>query len=314
MKILFAEEGFPAAHQKIIENLPNSSKFKVEIAESNRPLKEQVADYDVLIPCMADITEDVIKAAKQLKIVVQFGVGLEKVDIKAACENGVFVTNTPGSNAVSVAEQALFLMLALARKSPLFDKSLAGKIIGSPMGETLNGKKLGIIGLGSSGRELATRAKALGMKVMATRKNPGNEDEKITDFIGTAKDLKYIAQNVDFLSLHLPLNNDTKEIIDRRITKIMKSNAFLINISRGGLISKNDLVQALKKGEIAGAGLDVYWEEPPDPEDEIFRLNNVVTTPHTAGVTEESYNEAAIKIIAHIERYLATGAPLFHYC
>ncbi len=313
MKIFIANEGFPAAQRKLRGQFPGGD-FVVEVADASRPLQDQVQDCDVLIPSMSHISADVIRAADRLKLIVQFGVGLEGVDIQAACEQGVYVTNTPGSNAVSLAEHALFLMLALARRHTLSQDSFQERMIGFPIGETLHGKTLGVLGLGNSGRELAIRARSLGMHVLATRRRPTEEDQEIADFVGTDADLDYVVQESDFVSLHMPLNAETEGMIDRDVLKKMKPSAFLINVARGGLIDRDALIEALENEEIAGVGLDVFWTEPPHPEDEIFSFKSVVRTPHVGGVTEESYDRAAKMIREHVDCLRKTGKPLFHYC
>lgn len=312
MKIFFAYDGFPVAREKLRAELAEPD-FAITVVDPKRSILEQVGDVDVIIPGMASITSEVMDAAPRLKLIVQFGVGLEGVDMEAARRRGIYVTNTPGVNATAVAEHALFLMLALARRLPVARAAFKEGKIGSPVGGELFGKTLGIIGFGNSGRELARMARGLGMRVLAVRRNPREEDKELVDFVGTMADLDRLLAEADFVSLHTPLTPETEGLIDSAALARMKPTAFLVNVARGGLVVRDDLVAALRAGVIAGAGLDVFWTEPPDLNDELFTLENVVVTPHIAGVTGEAYDRAARQVAAHIRSLARVGEPEFYY-
>ncbi|HHW92554.1 MAG TPA: hypothetical protein GX735_07670 [Firmicutes bacterium] len=312
MKIFFAYDGFPVAREKIRAQLPEPN-FAISVVDPERSILEQVGDVDVIIPGMASITAEVMDAAPRLKLIVQFGVGLEGVDMEAARRRGIYVSNTPGVNAAAVAEHALFLMLALARRLPVAQGALGEGQIGFPVGRELSGKTVGIIGFGNSGRELARMARGLGMRVLAIRRTPGEDDRALVDFIGTRADLDKVLAESDFVSLHAPLTPETEGLIDAAALARMKPSAFLVNVARGGLVVREDLLAALRTGVIAGAGLDVFWTEPPDPNDKLFTLENVVVTPHIAGVTEEAYGRAARQVAAHIRNLVREGKPEFYY-
>mgnify|MGYP005635153865 FL=1 len=284
--------------------------FEVVFRDENIPLTEQVRDFEILIPAMAKITREVMLAAPKLKLIQQFGVGLEGVDLEAARELGVYVANVPGGNAISVAEHAIFLMLALARKFNEATKRFQEEKIGEPAGHEIYGKTLGIIGLGRSGTELAKRAKALGMRVLAIKKKPNPELARKLglDFLGGPGDLDFVLKNSDFVSIHVPLTDETRNLIGERELRLMKKTAYLINVARGPVVNREALYKALKEKWIAGAALDVFWEEPPNPNDPLFKLDNIIVTPHVAGVTYEAYNRIAKEVAENILR-VSKGLP-----
>jgi D-3-phosphoglycerate dehydrogenase len=241
--ILFCTDGFPHATTILKRYLPN--ECRLQIIDGQKPLIDQVGEVEVLIPAMATITREIMEAAPKLKLIQQFGVGLEGVDIKAATELGIYVANVQGMNAISVAEHALFLMLALARKTPLASKAFQDRRIGEPVGLELYGKTLGIIGLGRSGTELAKMAKGLGMRVVAIKRVPDPElaGQLGLDFLGGPEDLDTILQKADFVSIHAPLTNETRKLIGAKELKRMKRNAYLINTARGPIVDKKALLR-----------------------------------------------------------------------
>jgi phosphoglycerate dehydrogenase-like enzyme len=271
-------------------------------AVAERPLEEQVGNAAALIPSMARITASVMAAAPRLRLVVQFGAGLEGVDRAAAEARGVAVRNVPGVNAQAVGELALFLMLALARRLPLHGRSFAGRVVGDPVGAELRGKTLGIVGLGASGRALAGGARGLGMDVIAVRAS--GRPDPLASWVGGPDDLDELLARSDFVSLHLPSTPETRGLMNRARFARMKRSAFLVNVGRGDLVEREALVDALHSG-LAGAGLDVFWQEPPDPEDPLFRLENVVATPHVGGATEESFVRIADRVVSILREHLA---------
>jgi phosphoglycerate dehydrogenase-like enzyme len=275
--------------------------------DPDRPLEAQVADAVALIPSMARISASVIAAAPRLKAIVQFGAGLDGVDRVAAEARGVAVRNVPGANAQSVAELGVFLMLALARRQPLHAATRAARLVGDPPGSELAGRTLGIVGLGATGRAQARVAKAFGMDVIATRRAPSPEPD--VSWVGGPQDLDTLLARADFVSLHVPSSPETRGLIDADRLARMKPTAFLVNLGRGELVDKAALLDALKSKRIAGAGLDVYWEEPPDPDDELFRLDTVVATPHIGGTTFESMARIADRVVALLTELVLAEAP-----
>jgi phosphoglycerate dehydrogenase-like enzyme len=245
---------------------------------------------------MARIDGEVMDAAPSLELIVQFGAGLDGVDMDAARLRGVAVRNVPGENAQAVAELAVFLMLALARKLPQHRRSFERRVVGDPPGSELHGKTLGVVGLGASGRALARLARGLGMEVIAIRTNPSPDVDAA--WVGGPSDLPELLGRADFVSLHVPTTEKTRGMIGREQLALMKSTAFLVNVGRGNLLDRDALVEALRERRIAGCGLDVYWEEPPDPGDPLLAMDNVVATPHVGGVTHEALSRIADRVAA----------------
>ena len=293
--VLFCYAGFPRARTLLRERLRGTPLQVVEV-DPSRPLEEQVGEAMALIPSMARITAAVIAAAPRLKLIVQFGAGLEGVDRAAAEARGIPVRNVAGANAQAVGELALFLMLALARRLPEHRRSFQSRVVGDPVGSELLGKTVGIVGLGATGRCLARMARGIGMRVIALRRNSVEGQDPDAEWVGGTADLDRLLAEADYVSLHLPTTPETRRLIDAaRITK-MKPTACLINVGRGDLVDKGALVQALRDRRIRGAGLDVYWEEPPDPNDPLLAMDNVVATPHVGGVSEEAMARLADRV------------------
>jgi phosphoglycerate dehydrogenase-like enzyme len=269
-----------------------------------RPLEEQVGEAAALVPSMARITASVIEAAPRLQAIVQFGAGLDGVDRAAAEARGIAVRNVPGANAQAVAELAAFLMLGLARRLPAHARTRAARLVGDPPGTELQGKTLGIVGLGATGRALARVARAFGMEVIAVKRTPAPEPD--VSWIGGASELDTLLARADYVSLHVPASSETRGLLDAARLRRMKPSAFLINVGRGELVDKGALLDALQAGRIAGAGLDVYWDEPPDPDDALFRLDNVVATPHIGGTTYEAMDRIADRVAALLRELVRT--------
>jgi phosphoglycerate dehydrogenase-like enzyme len=270
--------------------------LQVVEVDPSRPLEAQVGEAQALIPSMASITAAVIAAAPRLKLIVQFGAGLEGVDRAAAEARGIPVRNVAGANAQAVGEVALFLMLALARRLPEHRRSFENRIVGDPVGTELLGKTLGVVGLGATGRALARMARGIGMRVIAVRRSGGEGKDPDADWVGGTGDLDRLLAEADYVSLHLPTTPETRHIIDGRRLAKMKPSAFLINVGRGGLVDRDALAGALRERRIRGAGLDVYWEEPPDPNDPLLAMDNVVATPHIGGTSEEAMARLADRV------------------
>jgi phosphoglycerate dehydrogenase-like enzyme len=286
------------------------TRLRLEQADGTRPLEEQVGEAEALVPSMARITRSIIEAAPRLKLIAQFGAGLEGVDLEAARERGIPVRNVAGANAQAVAELAAFLMLALARKLPAHRRSFDRRVIGDPPGTELSGKTLGIVGLGATGRALARVARGFGMDVIALRRSAAASDPDAS-WVGGRDDLDELLRRSDFVSLHAPLGAETRHLIGAAQLARMKPSACLLNVGRGALVEREALLEALREGRIAGAGLDVYWEEPPDPADPLFSLDNVVATPHLGGVTDEALARIAFRLAATLIEFLdpAPAAP-----
>jgi phosphoglycerate dehydrogenase-like enzyme len=284
--------------------------FSVEISfmEDSLPLRQQVSDVDVLIPALSQIGSDVINAAPKLKLIAQAGVGLDGVDIEAATRRNIYVTNVPYGSATSMGELTLALMLLLSRRLNDAQANLRRGLFFLPLGSELGGKTLGLVGLGHSGKEAASRAKSFDMRIIAVDKYHARIHDPDVDFLGGTEQLDKILAESDFVSLHCPLNEETRGVIGYKELCKMKESAYLINIARAGLVEKEGLLRALKERRLAGAGLDVFWDEPLRLDDELLKLDNVVLTPHIATSTIESrannFVQVAknIKLVAHGEK------------
>lgn len=299
-KILFASRSFPHAAQLLKEELKES--FDVDALDPNKELCKQVEDVQVIIPVMSEIDKKVIEAAPALQVIAQFGVGLEGVDEKTAHKWGVEVHNVGGENATSVAECSLFLMLSLARQIKKMKRSFESGRIGTPIGNELQGKNLLIVGLGSCGSKLAYLANSIGMNCNGVRKHPEKGAPNCIEKLGEPEMLSELLPLADYVSLHLPLTEETKGFFNQNKFDMMKESSYLVNLSRGPIIVKEDLYNALTSREIAGAGLDVFWTEPPEPSDKLYDLPNVVTTPHIGGVTKEACQRIAEKLAEIIRK------------
>lgn len=270
--------------------------YEVIMPDSNGcSLKEQeelIADADVLLSLFnSPVDKTLINAGKKLKMIANFGVGYNNIDIDLAKEEGIVVTNTPDPVTLPTAEHTMGLMLAIMRRISEMDRKLRSNNVAdwqvmSNLGNTLNGKVLGIIGLGKIGKATAKMAQAFGMSVVYHSRNKINDNQEKqlnTQWLP----LNDLLKQSDVVSLHVPLTDETRHIIDKNGLQQMKNTAYLINTSRGPVIREKELVEALKNGEIAGAGLDVFEEEPKIHPD-LLTMDNVVLTPHIGTGTIET--------------------------
>ncbi|HSR66302.1 MAG TPA: phosphoglycerate dehydrogenase [Acidobacteriota bacterium] len=302
MKILISDK----LSDEGVEFLEKQQGFQVV----NRPglppeeLLQEVADASaLLVRSKTKVTPEVLAAAPLLKVVGRAGAGVDNIDLKEATRRGVVVMNTPGGNSTSVAEHTLALMLALARNIPTADSSMrAGQWKKSElMGQELHGKTLGVVGLGKIGVLVARLARSFGMKVTAY--DPFISEQFAADQGIELRELNELLQVSDFVSLHLPVNDDTRGMVNVETLGLMKPTAFLVNAARGPLINEEDLLQALKTGGLAGAALDVFNNEPnPDPR--LMATGKVVATPHIAGSTREAQIKVGYGIAQQVTDYL----------
>lgn len=275
---------------------------------------ESLRGYDVVIPTMSRVTEPLLATADRLQLIQQVGSGLEGVDILAARKRGIRVANVPTdscANADSVAELGIYMMIGLARNFRGMAASFANRSIGQPLGTTLMGKTVGIVGLGGIGKALAKRLRAFDVRLIGVKRgNPGRAATDLgLDWAGGSQDLARLLGLSDFVVLCLPLSTESRGLMNEKTFASMKKGSFLINLSRGGIVDRADLEKALATGQIAGAGLDVYWEEPVDPMDPIFRYN-VFTTPHIGGSTDVSITGIVQVVAENIRRVERNEEPL----
>ena len=255
------------------------------------------AQVAVNIRAYAPFTDAVFAACPNLRLVSIWGVGTDHIDLVSAARRGVTVCNTPGANAIAVAEHAMALMLAVARKIPQIDREMRGGAWPREMLGQLHGKTLGVLGTGAIGTQVAKLARAFGMAVLewSVRRNRFDERDDIL-------------RRADFVSLHVRLTPQTRGFIGAREFALMKPDAILINTGRGALVDRDALHDAMSNQRIAGAGIDVFHDEPLKPDDPILSLSNTVLSPHNAGQTPEVRRDGLLLTIENVERFLA-GAP-----
>ncbi len=304
-KVLIADKLSPAA---VAIFKMRGVEADVKTGLPKEELLKIVDQYDgIAIRSATKITADVIKAAKKLKVVGRAGIGVDNVDIPAATAAGVIVMNTPFGNSITTAEHAIALMMALARDIPAANASTqAGKWEKNRfMGTELYGKTLGLIGAGNIGGIVADRAKGLKMHVVAY--DPYLSAERAADLGVEKMELNDLLARADFITLHTPLTNETRNIISADAINKMKKGARLINCARGGLVDEAALKAALDSGHLAGAALDVFAEEPAKAN-ALFGNEKVVATPHLGASTEEAQENVALQVAEQIADYLLTGA------
>lgn len=263
-------------------------------------LKEIIPEVEVLVVRSATkVTADVIEAGRKLKIIARAGVGLDNIDLEKAKEKGITVLNTPAASSISVAELTIGMMFALSRHIVKGTMDLKeGKWTKKQLkGLELTGKTLGIIGLGRIGREVAKRACGIGMKVIGY-----DPFVKEMDIDVELVELDELYKRADYITVHVPLTSETKHLINKEAIDKMKKGVFILNCARGGVVDEKALLDALKDGKIAGAGLDVFETEPPtsDVERELLSLPNVVATPHIGASTKEAQKRVGKEIVQKI--------------
>ncbi len=271
---------------------------------------EHIREADaVIVRSATSIRGKILEAGENLKVIGRAGIGVDNIDIPAATERGIVVLNTPDANATTTAELAIAHMMSLSRHLPFADQSIRnGKWERSSfMGAELSGKTLGIVGFGTIGRIAASRGLGLNMNVVAY--DPFVTDEIFAEACVTPMDIDQLLECADFVTLHCPLIEQTKNLISRERLAIMKPSARLINCARGGLIDEEALFEALDNGQLAGAALDVYENEPPT-DSPLLKLNNVVFTPHLGASTEEAQTAVGVEIAKQIATFLQSGEAI----
>lgn len=305
MKVLIADR----IEKKGINILKEFAEVSVQTDITNQKLIRSIEEFDaVVVRSRTKITREVIESASRLKIIARAGVGVDNIDLQAATERGIMVVNAPESASVTVAELTLGIAITLARKISLADKSLKeGKWEKNKfMGVELAGKTLGIVGMGRIGEQVAVRFKGFQMKILAY--DPYISEGTASKLGVTLVDLDTLLKEADVVTIHVPLAPETRHFIARRELELMKETAFLINCARGGIVNEQDLYTALSEGKIAGAGLDVYENEPPKGNP-LLNLDNVVATPHIGASTVEAQDNAAIIVAEEIKKVKNGESP-----
>ncbi len=306
-KVLVSDKLSPTAVE-IFRNNGIEVDFRPEVGKDKVELLKIIGDYDGLaIRSATKVTEKILRNAERLKVIGRAGIGVDNIDIPAASRKGVIVMNTPFGNSITTAEHAITLMMSLARQIPEANASTqAGKWEKSRfMGVEVTNKTLGLIGCGNIGSIVADRARGLKMKVMAY--DPYLSEER-AEALGVNKvELDELLANADFITLHVPLTDKTRMILNADAIAKTKKGVRIINAARGGLVDEAALAEAIKSGHVAGAALDVFEVEPAT-DSPVFGLPNVVCTPHLGAATTEAQENVAIQVAEQMSDYLLNGA------
>ena len=293
-----------------------SRNHDIHVLDYDKPLAAQFKGMDAVIDHGGSAgTREMVDAATDARLWQILGTGFDHFDLDYWKSKGIPVANCPGAfSAVALAESAMMFILMLTRRYPEARARLDEGELYEPMGLELEGLQLGIVGFGASGIELARRARPFGMKIAAIDIREISDAERQEfglSFVGTPDDLEKVVAESDILSLHLHLNSETHHIIDARMLGLMKPTAYIINVARGALIDEDALAQALLAGNLGGAGIDAYSQEPPDISSPFFSLPNVIATPHTAGVTDGTSRKRAQCAADNVDRIAAGLEPLY---
>jgi len=305
MKILatdnLAEEGI-----ELLKGSPDivvDVKSKIEMEE----LISQIGEYDaLLVRSTTKVTKEVIDAAKNLKVIGRAGVGVDNIDVEAASKRGILVMNTPAGNTISAAEHTMSMLLALSRCIPQANISLKGgqwekkKFVGTEIFK----KTLGIIGLGRIGGEVARRAQSFGMEIIAV--DPYISEAHAREIGVKMVTFKELVREADYITIHVPLTPETKNLINRETISQMKDGVKIINCARGGIIDEAALAEAVKSGKVSGAALDVFETEPPFGSP-VLNVENIIVTPHLGASTEEAQINVAKDIALQVLDFLKKG-------
>ena len=295
------------AHERA-KKLGDVAVFSERGADAEQELIRRIgrAEVAINIRAHARFSEAVFAACPALKMVCVWGTGTDNIDLNAAGMRGVTVCNTPGVNAFAVAEHALALMLAVARKVPTLDSEMRKGKWPRELHTQLVGKTLGVFGMGTIGARVAALGKAIGMNVLGW--SALGQEARIRVAGATPASKEEILAKADVISLHVRLGSDTRGFIGRKEFGMMKPTAILVNTGRGALVDLDALMGALKERKILGAGLDVFHQEPVAPDDPILSLPNVVLSPHNGGQTPEVIRDGLLRAVENVEHFLQ-GKP-----
>ena len=272
---------------------------------------DAVNGYDAIVAAIDKYTPEVIEKLTTVKILARIGVGYDNINVPAATKKNIAVTITPGANAVAVAEMAVSLMLAVCRKVCSLDRSVrVGGGYGGPLKLTsqLYGTKVGLVGFGNVGKNLVKILRGFDCEVFVS--DPYVEQEVFEEYQVKSATIDEICTSCDFISVHLPYSKETDGIFDASFFQKMKKTAVFVNTARGPLVKEKDLIAALKSGTIAGAGLDVFVNEPLEPGSEFRSLDNVVLTPHYSAMTVQAFNRMGLAAIDNIHQYFQGKKPI----
>ncbi|XP_015967829.1 uncharacterized protein LOC107491502 [Arachis duranensis] len=321
-RVLFCGPHFPASHEYTTQYLQSHSFIKVDVLPLEH-VPQAIPNYHVCIVKSMKLDSHIISRAARMQLIMQYGVGIEGVDVEAATKHGIKVARIQShatGNSASCAEMAIYLMLGLLRKQNELQISIQQRKLGEPITETLLGKTIFILGFGNIGMDLAHRLRPFGVKVIATKRSwtsctqhpskliRSNVDDLVDERVNH-EDMYEFVRKADIIVCCLHLNSETAGIINNDFISSMKKGALLVNIARGGLMDYEAVIKHLESGHLGGLGTDVAWNEPFNPDDQILKFKNVIMTPHVAGVTEHSYRTMA-KAVGDVVLQLHAGQPL----
>ncbi|WP_105384463.1 C-terminal binding protein [Neorhizobium alkalisoli] len=273
----------------------------------------EAKDADALMVLREPITARVLSELKNLKVIGRFGVGLDSIDVEAATKAGVQITYVPDSNLDEVSTHTMALILSFARKLKVYDSAVRqGRWAAMDDGAGIarpSGQVVGLIGFGQIGRLTAGKARAFGYEIIAY--DPYMSAEKVTAAGARPVSLDELLAQADFVSLHIPVTPETRNIISAETLKKMKRGAVVINVSRGGLVDEAALADAIRSGHIAGAGIDTFEKEPPSPNNPLLSLDQVIVSPHAAHYSAQSYAEVRSKVFADVAAVLKGEKPRY---
>ena len=311
-KVVVTDYDFPTVEiEREILNRVHADLIEAEITEE-KYLMEVTRDADGILVQRAPITRRIIQNLKKCKIISRYAIGLDKIDVEAATERGIFVTNVPDYCIQEVSDHTLALILCCARKITSLDREVK-KGIWEPHSAKgiprLKEQVLGLIGFGNIARDLSVKAKAIGFRILAY--DPYVKSSIFLKYKVKGTILEDLLGKSDFISIHIPLTRETEKIIGAKEFQMMKRTCFFINTSRGKVVDQKAFVDALKNGLIAGAGIDVMENEPPDPTDSLLEMGNVIITPHVGYYSDVSEKELQQKAAEQVALVLKGEMPKY---
>jgi D-3-phosphoglycerate dehydrogenase len=308
-KVLLTDKIEPAG----IEILEKVAEVKFSSSLSEDVLANEASDVDgMIVRVPAFVTRRILENARRLRVVGRFGVGYENIDVEAATEKGVVVTYTPGANTVSVAEHVIGLMFALAKQITRTDNAVRKhdwEMRLNYSGIELAEKTLGLVGLGRIGSCIAGLAHGLGMSVLVF--DPYVAKEKESELGVELLTLEPLLRRSDFVVICCALTDETRGLIGEKAIGLLKPTTYLVNVARGPIVDEQALIKALRDKRIAGAALDVFEKEPPDPNSPLLQLENVILSPHIAGVAQDASRRISVWVAEDVARVLRGESPKY---
>ena len=308
MKVVISDYVWP--NVDIEKNFFESKNINLVVSKNKDDLKNQIIDADGLLFCFESIDESILRSSKKLKIAQRYGIGVDNIDIKVATELGIVVANIPDYCIDEVSDHAISMILSLnrllQRDSDLVKQGKWNEVKKDKRVYRLSNSTLGLLGFGRIGKRISEKAMSFGMNVIAY--DPFLKQNNVDGV--KLLDLDQVLSNSDFISLHLPLNDQTNHIIDDKQFKLMKQDSILINVSRGGLINEDSLIKYLSSGKLRGVGLDVI-ETTIEKSNKLFSFDNVIITPHTAFFSQESSEELQLRSSQQLYDVLKGFKPKF---